>query len=520
MRSVHNTVLVIVLLALGLGLFAYKVLSLGFPLQRVTTEPSWNLEIHATAQTTADTPFLLAVNLPRSRDRFGLINEGFVSADAGLSISENEWGERTATWTRREKGGEINLYYKAELFLFSNPLPTSFEPPDPNAFTAPEDLISDLTEAEELAVEELYQDIRGRSADLESFVRIAAQAVADVMDDPDSILRVGRASTARRNFLRAQGLAYLVRLHGRPARLVNGVDLAEPRRSMPIVRWIEVWDDESWRVFDGLTGEPGKPETYFPVWRGAGRLGEVREGERPRVSISVAKRAAPSVDHTVALGEMTGSPVAQISLYSFPVELQQVYQVLLMVPLGAIVLIILRQFVGIKTFGTFMPVLIALSFRDTNLLSGLIMFTLFVVLGLIFRLYFEKLRLLSIPRLSAVMIVVVILMLVSSFILEEYSLGSGISLALFPIVILVMTIERMSVVWEEYGPAEATTQGIGSLFAATIAYVVMNIPYSQFLLVTYPELLLVLLAIALMCGRYTGYKLTELYRFRNLVKSS
>ncbi len=520
MRSIHNTVLVAALLALGFGVFAYKVWTLGFPLERVTNEPSWNLEIHATAQTTADVPFLLRLNLPRSEGRFGIVNEGFVSADAGLSISENEFGERLASWTRREKGGEINLYYKAELFLFSNVLPGSFEDPDPKEFMAPDALISDLTEAEELAVEALYVDVKSRSADLDSFMRIGAITIADAIDDPDNILNIGRTSTALRTYFQARGLAFLARLHGRPARLVNGVDLSDPRRRMPIARWIEVWDGEHWRIFDGLSGEPGKPETYFPIWRGPDRLGTVRDGDRPRIVISVAQRAAPSVDHSVALGQMTGSPVAQISLYSFPVEMQQVYQILLMVPLGAIVLIFLRQFVGLKTFGTFMPVLIALSFRDTNLISGLIMFTLFVVLGLIFRLYFEKLRLLSIPRLSAVMIVVVILMMLSSFILEKFSLGSGLSLALFPIVILVMTIERMSVVWEEYGPGEASKQGVGSLIAAAIAFVVMNIPYMQFLMVTFPELLLVLLAIALMCGRYTGYKLTELYRFRNLVKSS
>ena len=49
MRSIHNTILVLALLALGLGLFAYKVVSLGFPLQRVTTEPSWRSEISAAA---------------------------------------------------------------------------------------------------------------------------------------------------------------------------------------------------------------------------------------------------------------------------------------------------------------------------------------------------------------------------------------------------------------------------------------------------------------------------------------
>jgi len=74
----------------------------------------------------------------------------------------------------------------------------------------------------------------------------------------------------------------------------------------------------------------------------------------------------------------------------------------------------------------------------------------------------------------------------------------------------------MSVVWEERGPSEALKQGLGSLAVASLAYVVMNLDYLQHLFFVFPELILIVLAATILLGRYTGYRLLELKRFRAL----
>lgn len=70
----------------------------------------------------------------------------------------------------------------------------------------------------------------------------------------------------------------------------------------------------------------------------------------------------------------------------------------------------MRNIIGIRTFGTFMPILIALAFRETELFWGLILFSLIVGLGLLLRAYVEQLKLLLVPRLAAVLTMVVLLM--------------------------------------------------------------------------------------------------------------
>jgi hypothetical protein len=105
-------------------------------------------------------------------------------------------------------------------------------------------------------------------------------------------------------------------------------------------------------------------------------------------------------------------------------------------------------------------------------------------------------------------------MMMVSIVSHKLGMETGLSVALFPMVIIAMTIERMSVMWEERGPADAMRAGVGSLFVAAVAYVAMGTRWLEHLIFTFPELLLVVLAIVVVLGRYTGYRFTELGRFK------
>src|SRR5688500_5897345 len=89
--------------------------------------------------------------------------------------------------------------------------------------------------------------------------------------------------------------------------------------------------------------------------------------------------------------EVRDANLVRFSLLSLPLQAQQTYRVLLMIPIGAFIMLLLRNLIGVKTFGTFMPVLVALAFRETQLIAGIALFTLVVGLGLLVRFYLERL---------------------------------------------------------------------------------------------------------------------------------
>jgi hypothetical protein len=161
-------------------------------------------------------------------------------------------------------------------------------------------------------------------------------------------------------------------------------------------------------------------------------------------------------------------------------------------------------------------VLIGIAFRETALLNGVLLFSLLVALGLALRFYLERLQLLLVPRLAVVLIFIVMTMAGFAVLMAETNTAMGLSISLFPMVILTMTIERMSIVWEETSAGEAIKQGVGSLAAAALTYLAMTNSHAEYLMYRFPELLLVLMGLCVLMGRYTGLRLSELWRFKAL----
>ena len=91
-------------------------------------------------------------------------------------------------------------------------------------------------------------------------------------------------------------------------------------------------------------------------------------------------------------------------------------------------------------------VLVALAFRQTDVLWGVLLFGVVTALGLSLRSYLEHLRLQMLPRLSVVLTFVVMMILGISVMAHKLGVEEGVSVALFPMVILTMVIERLSIV--------------------------------------------------------------------------
>jgi hypothetical protein len=282
--------------------------------------------------------------------------------------------------------------------------------------------------------------------------------------------------------------------------------------------WLQVHNGNEWITIDLRTASDGWPENLF-LWSGSRQsLLVVDDNPRATVTYSVSRNLADAMAIAERRLEVQDARLVNYSLLSLPLQTQSVYRVLLMVPIGAFIMLLLRNLVGVKTFGTFMPILVAIAFRDTGLVAGILMFVGIVGAGLLARFYLERLRLLLVPRLTAILIVVVMLMALMSVLSNRMGLEVGLSIALFPMVIMAMTIERMSIAWDERGPGFAITQGFGTLVVAALAYLVMSWERLEHIVFVFPEVLLILFGATLILGRYSGYRLTELYRFRALAR--
>ncbi|OGR27698.1 MAG: hypothetical protein A2139_03285 [Desulfobacca sp. RBG_16_60_12] len=508
MNRTHLYVLAFILAAIGLGLFLYKVLALNFPLSPGAESYTWNVEAQVTF-TAGNEPVKLTLFTPRTTRRYAITNEAFVSQGYGL-VTAVEDANRQATWSIRQASGLQTLYYRAEVVRVNSREPIN--PIQPPTIDNP-----GLDGAELTAAHALVNRIRQRSADNETMAAELLTLLNRPQPGENVVFLLGKDTSG---LAKMQLAAKVLALAGVPARVVHGIILKEQKERLPVVHWLEIYNKKWWQALDPVTGAPGIPDDYLAWWRGPFSMARLTGGSDLHVNLSVTRELEAAISTAVVRGQIKKPLLLKFSLLSLPIHSQQVYRILLMVPLGGFLLVILRNIIGISTFGTFMPVLIALAFRETQLLWGIVFFSALVALGLSIRFYLDRLKLLLVPRLAAVLIVVVILIALMSVITNRLGIERGLSVALFPMVIMTMTIERMSIVWEERGPYEAIKQGLGSLLAAALAYLVMHNREVQHLFFVFPELLLVLLAATLLLGRYSGYRLLELLRFKALTKSS
>ena len=83
-------------------------------------------------------------------------------------------------------------------------------------------------------------------------------------------------------------------------------------------------------------------------------------------------------------------------------------------------------------------------------------------------------------------------------------------------VIMTMLVERFYVTTEEDNLYFAVQLLIGTLTLAFVVYSLLGWKTVGRTLLFYPELHLFTVAALILVGRYTGYRLTELWRFRDL----
>lgn len=505
MREQRVILLAAALTVLGLGVAAYKVLSLGYPLTANATTDVWTVEARI-GFTAGVGSVKVSLEIPTLTPGFTVLGENFVSPGFGFATRYTPTG-RTAQWAIRKASGRQTLYYRAVVYRDPSNLQQDTTPNLPP--------VPVLDEPYNTAMQTLVAEVREQSADTATFTAELLRRLNEPNPAQNVDLFLSQVKTPTE---KAQAAVTLLAGNRIPARLVRGLKLTEQQRNARPVPWLEVHDGTEWLYFNPDTAEQGVPEDFLFWWRGSQPLVHVEGGGDTEVRLAVQRDTTDSMSVAEARAESARSRLQQFSPMSLPIQTQSVYGLLLLIPVGSLIIVVLRNVVGVKAIGTFMPVLIAIAFRETQLLSGILLFSLVVAAGLSIRFFLERLRLLLVPRLGVVLTAVVLIMLAISLLSNQLGFEVGLSISLFPMVILTMVIERMSIVWEERGANEAIQQGIGSLLMASLCYMVLGLEVLEHLVFVFPELLLVVLAATLLIGRYTGYRLTELIRFKALAE--
>jgi hypothetical protein len=499
-------VAVVALILTGGGIAGYKNITLGVPFWKGERVDEWLIEARIAFFSPPGRDPVVRLALPALA-----IDESFGQETGSLGYNyliEKNLGEYTAMWSAREREGSQVLYYRLRLpddtRSGAEPMPATGRPPTPQN----PGLSRQLNSAAEAIIGRILDVSKHPDA---VFVALFQQINSENRPQEFTLLKRYYEREHRGDSEINMGIDLLA-LAGIPARIAYGVHLETAMGIQSPHPMIEYFDGSHWKVRDHM--DPGtvpNGRKIFVWHRGGGPMLEVSGGENSRITFTAVRDRIP----LARLTDLRDSPAMVSTILGLPASERSVFRYIVLIPLGAFVVVVMRNIIGVATLGTFMPVLLALALLEIPIIGGLVMFSTLLAAGLWFRFLLSRLNLLVVPRVAACVVIVTLIMMLMSILNYRLGFDGAMSITLFPMIIIAWTIERMSLIWEEEGKRNALTQVGGSIIVAVFAYKFMNIGQLQYWAYYFPELLLILLAGILLIGRYTGYRLSELFRFRN-----
>lgn len=492
-----------VLFAAGIFLMVYQHVTFEIPFFPGEHREVWTVEAKVEFEPTGAGAATVDLALPAVQPGFTQLSQSTASLGFGTTFISRQ-DRAYVEWTKRNPVGMQTLYYRAD-FLKD---PTA----DDSSMTVPALRQDTVAEPYATAMKEIAAAAQSRSANAFSFT---SQVIDELKRQPET------ASFLLTQYSREDLIVNILELAKIPCRIVGVLDLEDARRNRSLSSRIAVFDGTDYAIFDPVTGRSGMTENQL-IWNNHdGSLLDVQGGRNARVSFSMLQNSVPVAQAglmKVKAALASGEDVVSLSIAALPIEEQSLFKGILLLPIGVLIVVFLRILIGVKTSGTFMPVLIAMAFLQTSLIVGLIGFVSIVAIGLVVRSWLSHLNLLLVARISAVIITVIGIIGAISLITYKIGLTEGIKVTFFPMIILSWTIERMSILWEEEGYKEVLKQGGGSLFVAVCAFLAMDSAVIQHITFNFLGLQLVILSLVLIMGNYTGFRLSELKRFRPLAE--
>ncbi len=498
----------LVLIAISILIVAYRIVSLGYPVTPARPDYVWTFRFDGMLQGAGKDPLFL-LSLPSQEHGQIILEESIGSGSMNFNLLK-EYDNRIGVWSGRPQREGEHISYRATILFQHKGL-------DGTVMPLRSSYPYGVADEQIALIEQLTGQWRAMSLSTRTQVVLgfARTGTAGSGNDP-GLVKLDKALEGYDDITRLLVLLAAVSV---PARTVEGVELVEGVAGSTLP-WVEAWTGRNWEHIDPERMEVvSSAKKFLPLSVGgmsairisAGRL-SMKRFELTRDIMSRWRIFFERVSRSDRFLDVW-------SLFRIPPEFQQTFRILLLVPLGALLIALLRNIVGFQTFGIFMPVLMALAFRSTGLVYGLGIFAAIIAIGYTARRFLNRMRLLLVPRMSVLVSFVIFCFLILALVGNKLGLRQFMAVGLLPFVILTMTIERFFVIVEEHGVKTALQTSAGSAAVAVITYLIIQWEVLQITFFVYPELILFVMGLQILVGRYTGYRLSELVRFRSFRSS-
>jgi hypothetical protein len=513
----------VLLVAVPLAGMAYKLFVLNYPLADLV--PVMNYQIDVSMRVDGHGEDIdLSAYLPKSDQRQTITEEANTSGRFAFSVQSDGYN-RLADWKGENISGQHSVVYSYSVQAHHHRFEVPANLPIPSEhgtelqdYLKPEQGIQVGDPLITATLRELFPE--GRPDTLTALTRIHRHLQDNFANrnfsgytDALTALKLGEASCNGKSRL----FVALTRSLNLPSRLVGGLVMEQGVKRVSH-QWVEVYINGHWVPFDTINDRFAElPSHYLTLYYGDQVLFKHTANINFQYFFKINKRLVPRHEAMATLGHSAFNVLNLYAMFERVGISQNLLKIIIMLPLGALVTVIFRNVIGVETFGTFLPALIAAAARETGLFWGLIGFTLIILISAALRKGLDWMQLLHSPKMAVMFTMVVIVMLTMTGFAVKFGLFEFAHITLFPIAILAITAERFALIETEQGFRKAFHITWVTLLVTAACYAVMDSLFMQSLILAFPELLLVVIALNLWLGKWMGMRLLEFIRFRRVI---
>ncbi len=525
-------VLTAAVLALSsLGIMALRTQVLGDEVSRPIGPGSWKVTLAVRGQSEGNARLWTATPLDLERQQ--LMDVAYFSEQLTHKLPEPRQGDRRrVVWSQRGTSAPSEVQLRSEFVVTMTQTRSAGQ-----SAAAPDSLYAAPASGEYLAAEPLIETSHESISEQARRLTAHLDSTASPLDLAQALYRFveqkirnevrfeGSSSTSALQCLhrgsgdrcaRSRLLVALLRNRNIPARVVSGVTLAKGPEQQGHY-WVEAFVLDHWLPMCPTYKLFGRvPSTYLILGFGDRPVVTGKRIRDLKYTFLVERlgKDAPLESAEPPLRRL----FKRLSLYQLPTTDRRLVEVLLLMPVAALMVCLFRNVIGLHSFGTFTPALIGLAFHDLNSMPGLVVFVSILLVGWLLRRLLDRYHLLQVPRI-AMMLTLLMSVLIGLIVLSNhYGATTTRYISLFPIVILTGMVERFWTLENEDSTLASFQTLLQTMLMALAIALVLSRPWMVKHFFSYPETLGLVMAGQLLIGRYTGYRLMELFRFRDFVQ--
>lgn len=204
---------------------------------------------------------------------------------------------------------------------------------------------------------------------------------------------------------------------------------------------------------------------------------------------------------------------------------EELLYLLLMLPFAAFIVSFFRYYIGLKTFGMYESLVVAYAFYFispdflTGLKFGFPLIALAWLVSELFRRGLRGVRLHYVSKISLKISIAALLMVVALGVLSHFGQNGYFTVDPLPIIIILALVESVSLFKVKFGDMRANLSSLETLVVSTLTYGLLTLPISKEYIILYPYLVVLPILGSIFIGRFSGLRLSEYIRFKNVKKN-